>query len=316
MNLLSSLRYLVALSEHRHFARAAQACHISQPALSHALRALEAEFGTAIVRRGRTYAGLTAEGERILLTARRMLREHELLQEDLRGSAKEPTGNLRLGVVPSAMPIAARFAGVLAKVHPGISVTLRSLSSAEIEAGLQDLAIDLALGFSERLQKSEARRFMHYPQYGERYFVLRATGSGSGLHVGPSIGWSETAKMRLCLLTPEMHNRQVVDRAFAEAGVDVRPSLETNSVAALLQAVTLGSLCSVVPGALAAVAPAGVGLEALPLVRPEIQTPVGFFVLQDVAPSRALAAAVAVAQSDAWLADVAAHTGSLASFKN
>ncbi|MEG0557168.1 MAG: LysR family transcriptional regulator, partial [Comamonas sp.] len=53
MNLLTSMRYLVALNEHRHFARAAQACHITQPALSNALRALEAEFDAVIVRRGR-----------------------------------------------------------------------------------------------------------------------------------------------------------------------------------------------------------------------------------------------------------------------
>ena len=78
MNLLASLRYLVALSEHRHFARAAGACNITQPALSNALRALEREFGTAIVKRGRTYAGLTPEGERVLATAQRMLRDiHE-----------------------------------------------------------------------------------------------------------------------------------------------------------------------------------------------------------------------------------------------
>ena len=50
MNLLASLRYLVALHEHRHFGRAAQACHITQPALSNALRALEKEFGVVVVR--------------------------------------------------------------------------------------------------------------------------------------------------------------------------------------------------------------------------------------------------------------------------
>ena len=69
MNLLTSLRYLVALAEHRHFARAAQACHITQPALSNALRALEKEFGTPIVKRARSYAGLTPEGERVLASA-------------------------------------------------------------------------------------------------------------------------------------------------------------------------------------------------------------------------------------------------------
>ena len=73
MNLLASMRYLVALSEHRHFGRAAQACYITQPALSNALRALESAFGVVIVKRGRTYAGLTHEGEAVLAAAHRML---------------------------------------------------------------------------------------------------------------------------------------------------------------------------------------------------------------------------------------------------
>jgi DNA-binding transcriptional LysR family regulator len=77
MNLLASLRYLAALDEHKHFGRAAQACHITQPGLSNALRALEEEFGTAIVTRGRTFVGFTAEGERVLVSARRMLHEPE-----------------------------------------------------------------------------------------------------------------------------------------------------------------------------------------------------------------------------------------------
>lgn len=64
MNLLTSMRYLAALNEHRHFGRAALACHITQPALSNALRALEEEFGTVIVRRGRSFAGFTPEGSR------------------------------------------------------------------------------------------------------------------------------------------------------------------------------------------------------------------------------------------------------------
>jgi DNA-binding transcriptional LysR family regulator len=69
MNLFTSLRYLAALHEHKHFGRAADACHITQPALSNAIRALEEEFGTAIVKRGRAFECFTPEGERIFLTA-------------------------------------------------------------------------------------------------------------------------------------------------------------------------------------------------------------------------------------------------------
>ena len=75
MSLFTSLHYLVALHQHKHFGRAAQACHITQPALSNAIRALEQEFGTAIVKRGRAFESFTPEGEQIFRTAQRVLHE-------------------------------------------------------------------------------------------------------------------------------------------------------------------------------------------------------------------------------------------------
>ena len=143
MNLLASMRYLLALNEHRHFGRAAQACHITQPALSNALKALEQEFGVVIVQRGRTYAGLTHEGERVLLTAQRMVREREILQDELNSGASRPQGSLRLGAVPTAVPVLAHFAALLHARHPGISPVVRSMSSPEIEADLDRLALEI-----------------------------------------------------------------------------------------------------------------------------------------------------------------------------
>ena len=129
MNLLASLRYLAALSEHRHFGRAAAACHITQPALSNALRALEEEFGVVIVRRGRSFAGLTPEGETVLASAHRMLHEHERLQQQLRSEVDHPRGHLRMAAVPTAMPLLTRFAARLRARHPGIVPTVLSMSS-------------------------------------------------------------------------------------------------------------------------------------------------------------------------------------------
>ena len=107
MNLLASLRYLVALQAHKHFGRAAQACHITQPALSDALRALEDEFGVVIVQRGRTFAGFTSEGERVLASARVMLHEREVLQQELDSQSGRPQGRVLIRGVPSAVPVAA-----------------------------------------------------------------------------------------------------------------------------------------------------------------------------------------------------------------
>lgn len=65
--LFRQLEYFVALARERHFARAAAACYVSQPALSEAIRELEHELGVPLVRRGRTFEGLTLEGERLVL---------------------------------------------------------------------------------------------------------------------------------------------------------------------------------------------------------------------------------------------------------
>ena len=71
--LLRELEYLAALARERHFGRAAAACHVSQPSLSAAVRRLEHDLGVSIVQRGRRFAGLTPEGERVLLWAHRIL---------------------------------------------------------------------------------------------------------------------------------------------------------------------------------------------------------------------------------------------------
>src|ERR1700749_4939648 len=179
MNLLAAMRYLVALDKHKHFGRAAQACHITQPALSNALRALEDEFGVAIIKRSRTYGGLTHEGERVLETARRALHEVDLLEQELESPAEPPRGPLRMGAVPTAVPLLIVFAAMLRRRHPGIVPTVLTLSSPEIEAQLEDLSLDLALGYTERLAKQDTR-FRFWPQGEERYFLLRHQADNAG----------------------------------------------------------------------------------------------------------------------------------------
>lgn len=319
MNLLTSLRYLVALAEHRHFARAAQACHITQPALSNALRALEKEFGTPIVKRARSYAGLTPEGECVLASARRMLHEHALLEQELASSADQPKGRLQLGVVPTAVPVAARFAALLQAAHPGIVPVVRALSSQEIEEGLENLSLDLALGFTDRLKKGGS--FAVLPQYDEHYFLVRRRPgakpqAGASLHLGNALRWADAAPLPLCLLTPEMHNRSIVNSAFAQAGCTVQPVMETSSVLTLALSVLASDICSVLPGALVGAVRSQGELEALALVEPEMVTPVGFIHLAKAAPSRALQAALALARQEHWLADVAQHSGALGDEKS
>ncbi len=326
MNLIVSMKYLVALDDHRHFGRAALACHVTQPALSNALRALEEGLGISIVKRGRNFAGFTSEGERVLASARRMLREQELLQQDLHSSEGHPQGQLLVGAVPTAMPIAARFVALLQARHPGIVPTLRSLSSVELETGLESLALDMGLGYTERMDSSGSTLRV-LPQYTEHYFLLRRAdaggGAGSGTNNGTSSGtgsragslraaaamrWRDAAALPLCMLSGEMHNRTIVDRAFAAAGATVQPAIETNSTVTLVMSVLAGQVCSVLPGALLGTVHGQGELEALPLVEPHVQVPIAFLVHKTNRPSRTLDAAIAFAEHPDWLAQAVMHS--------
>jgi DNA-binding transcriptional LysR family regulator len=311
MSLFTSLRYLVALHELKHFGRAAQACHITQPALSNAIRALEDEFGTAIVKRGRSFQSFTLEGERIYETAQRVLHEQELLLQDLKSAADQPVGALSLGAVPSVLPIAARFSAMLQARHPDLTLVVRSLSSQDIEAGLENLSLDLALGYSDRL-KTRASKIAKLDQYTEHYFLLRraAKPGRSGLRMlTKPMAWQQAARLPLCLLTPEMHNRAIVDAAFKHAGVAVQPVIETNSILTLGLSVLVGEVSSVLPGALVGVLRGYPELEAVPLREPEVLTPIGFMYAVTDRPSHTLRAALDMARSPAWLQHVRAHTG-------
>ena len=313
MNLFISMKYLAALDDHRHFGRAALACHVTQPALSNALRALEEGLGISIVKRGRNFVGFTSEGERVLASARRMLREQELLQQDLHSSEGHPQGQLLVGAVPTAMPIAARFVALLQARHPGIVPTLRSLSSVELETGLESLALDMGLGYTERMDSSgPALRVL--PQYTEHYFLLRRAdprGSTAGslrAAAAAAMGWREAASLPLCMLGAEMHNRTIVDRAFAAAGATVRPAIETNSTVTLVMSVLAGQVCSVLPGALLGTVLGQGELEALPLVEPHVEVPIAFLVHKTNRPSRTLDAAIAFAENPDWLAQALKHS--------
>jgi len=312
MNLLVSMRYLVALDEHKHFARAAQACFVTQPALSNALRALEEEFGAAIVKRGRTFVGFTSEGERLLASARRMLHEEQWLKQDLSSVTGRPQGSLNIGVVPTAEPIAARFAAMLHAQHPGILPVVRSMSSQEIEAGLDNLTLDMGLGFTERTRPGQ-QQLRRLAQYTEHYFLVRKAASPGlqGIQFRAPMSWQEAADLPLCLMTAEMHNRHIVDAAFAQAGATVRPVLQTNSILTLALSAVGGGVCCVMPGALVGAVRAYRELEAHPLVDPEVHTPIGFMVLASDRLSRTLEAALTLAQDAAWLRHAAAHSGLL-----
>ena len=150
---LKHLRYFQALAQHRHFGRAADACAISQPALSLQIKELEALFGVALVERNAREIRLTSVGEALLDKARGILLAVGEL-DDLARAAKGPlAGRLRMGVIPTVAPyLLPRIIAALSDRLPDLDLHLREAMTevliAELQEGRLDVAI-LALPISE-----------------------------------------------------------------------------------------------------------------------------------------------------------------------
>jgi DNA-binding transcriptional LysR family regulator len=268
--LIRQLEYLVALSREGHFRRAAAACDVSQPALSAGIRKLEQDVGFPIVRRGQRYEGLTPEGERVLDWGQKILADVDGFRGTIDAMREGLTGRLRIGAIPTALGSVAFLTRPLCAAQPGITVEALSLTSRQIERGLHDFELELGLTYldSEPLQGVRT-----LPLYRERYVLL--TPARGPLGDQASVGWAEAAAMPLCLLTEDMQNRRIVNALFAEAGVEPRPTIETNSVSTLYSHVRDGTWSSVVAQPWLQVFGVPEGLRAIPLVAPEATRGIG-----------------------------------------
>jgi DNA-binding transcriptional LysR family regulator len=270
---IRQLQYLAALAREKHFTRAAKVCNVSQPTLSGRSRQLEQELGVPIVERGQRFLGLTAEGEKVLSWAHAILDNWSSLQQEiakLRSTEGTLLGRLSLGVIPAALPMAALISKAIQDRHPGIELTVLSQSSVEILRNLEDFSIDVGLSYldNEPIEGMRAETI-----YTERYSLLVRV--DNEVAKKSSVTWAEAAKQPLCLLTPNMQNRRIIDRAFRTANAKPTPRLETNSVINLCSNVHLMGLASIVPEYFLEILGPMSDIRAVPLVNPVIEHSVG-----------------------------------------
>jgi DNA-binding transcriptional LysR family regulator len=267
------LAYLVALERERHFGRAARACHVSQPTLSAGVRRLEAELGVPLVHRGPRFAGFTTEGERVVRWAHRILADYDGLGQELSTIRGSLEGVLRLGAIPTSLPGVSLVTSPFCDRYPRMRVRVTSLSSREIERRLADFDLDAAITYLDNEPLGDLRPI---PLYRERYLLLtRADGPFAGRS---TVEWAEAGTVPLCLLTPDMQNRRILDATFQAAGVAVEPTVETNSISTLCSHVLRG-WSSVMAHTWLALFGIPTGMRAIPLVAPELTHEIGLVVL-------------------------------------
>jgi DNA-binding transcriptional LysR family regulator len=270
---IQQLKYLAALAREKHFTRAAAACGITQPTLSGRIRQLEQELGVPLLERGQRFIGLTAEGERVLKWAHLILDNWQSLQGELasiKGKKGQLVGRMVLGVIPSALPKASLLTQAMNTAHPAVDFTILSHSSEDIIRALSDFSIEAGITYLDNepldgLQKVEL--------YSENYCLF--VSSDNELATRKSVTWLEAAQQPLCLLTPNMQNRRIIDRAFAQAKVHPTARLETNSIMNLISSVRSMNLCSIMPDYFQNALGALEGIVAVPLAEPTVSHKVG-----------------------------------------
>ncbi|MPZ39415.1 MAG: LysR family transcriptional regulator [Rhizobiales bacterium] len=272
--MLDKLEYLIALSREQHFGRAAESCGVTQPTLSAGIKQLEEMLGVLLVQRGSRFIGFTAEGERTLDWARRIVGDSRAMREEINALRHGLTGQLRIAAIPTALAMVAQLTTPYRARHPDVRFTVWSRTSIEILTQLENLEIDAGVTY---LDNEPLGRVNAVPLYQERYQLLTAPDAALGDR--KRVTWKEVAQVPLCLLTPDMQNRRIIDGLLRSAGgAAVQPTLESDSMILLFAHVRTGRWASVMPARLAETLGLTATIRAIPIVEPEAVHTIGLVV--------------------------------------
>ncbi|MDQ0710149.1 DNA-binding transcriptional LysR family regulator [Arthrobacter woluwensis] len=267
--LLTQLQYFVALAREEHFGRAAAACFVSPSTLSEAVRKLEVELGVPLVRRGHAFEGLTPEGEMALTWARRVVSDQEALSAEIAAARGQLTGVARIGTIPAGIALATAVVSALADAHPLVRSTVQSgLNSEDVVARLRAFELDAGIIHPSA---ADGPDLVSVP-LGEVTNVVVAA-PGMFPEDQASITGRMLSEVPLGLLASDMRARQLADEAWRAAGLQIKPRLEADSNEALLSLVTSGLWAAVVPETAVAARRDDPSIHVLPLIEPEVSTP-------------------------------------------
>jgi len=290
--LLRHLSYFITLARERHFARAADACHVAQPTLSAAIRKLEEDLGARLVVRGHRFVGLTSEGERVLAWGRQILTDYDNLRDDLSSLRKGMVGTLRIGCIPAAMPAIAFVTSGFCRDHPAAEVEVCSMTSRAIQAGLDAFEIDAGVTYLENEPLEHVRLT---PLYTERYVYV--TRREHALAERGVVTWAEAADQRLCLLSEDMQNRRILNNLAASIGIALTPAMTSNSFLALFSHLRQGGWSSIMPHTFSYLLGDARELVSIELVDP-VHTQLVGLVLSNREPPAPMASALLASVTD------------------
>ncbi|MET3653970.1 transcriptional regulator CynR [Dyella japonica] len=242
MTILRHVRYLKAVVDHGSFTRAAQALHVSQPALSQQIKELEERVGAQLLDRSGRKIRATDLGTIYLQHAGRALAELEQAIRAVRDVEDLSTGTLRLGVTPSVAsyfigPVLQRFR----KHCPGVTLSVRVSSQEAIEPALRDDELDLGIGFGDL----PAEDIEATPLHEERPMLI--VGKKHRVAGKAAVTAKELAQMPLAILDASFSTRRLVDHYLRSKHLRASIVVEANSIEALTDIVRHTDLATILP---------------------------------------------------------------------
>ncbi len=276
------LLYFVAVAETRHFTRAAEQVHVSQPSLSQQVRALEKELGAELFSRARGNIALTDAGEALLPLARRILADADTARIEVQELAQLRRGRIRLGATPSVCT------GLLPEVlrafhdrHPGIQLLLEEGGSHDLVRELARGALDLAVVVLPLPSPSPALTTVELL----REDLVVVSSPDARPFGGKAVRVADLQRERLVMFRHGYDLRELTVAACRAEGFEPEFAVEGGEMDAVLGFVRAGLGVAVVPRMVAE--RAGPGLRMAPLARPTLHRTIALAHRSDVAPPRA-----------------------------
>jgi DNA-binding transcriptional LysR family regulator len=271
--MIDKLEFVIALAREQHFGRAAETCNVSQPTLSAGIKQLEDTFGVLLVQRGSRFRGFTTEGERVLEWARRIVADTRAMRQEVDALKRGLAGHVQIAAIPTALAMTAMLTTPYRAKHPNVRFTIVSRNSIQVLSMLENLEVDAGLTYVDNEPLGHVNTI---PLYHEEYRLL--TSSSAELGNRDQVTWAEVGKVPLCLLTPDMQNRRIIDRLLRSAGAEPSPTLESNSMIVLFAHVRTGKWASIMPAKLAETLGLTESVRSIPIIEPAATQAIGLVI--------------------------------------
>ncbi len=235
------LRYFVKIVEAGSFSRAAAIIHVAQPALSQQIAELEEKLGVILLQRSARGVRPTAAGEVLYREASVILRQMEQLPGIVRSSGGEAEGAVSLGMSSTlAASLAGSFIEVCKTALPKVTLQFAVADSEALKLRIETHTLDIAVIFEDELVASFTRK----PLFRQRLYLIRREEHAKR---AASVTLSQLAELPLILPSPPNVTRNMLDRAFAAAGIKPNVVAEADVLSSILSAVRTGIGDAIIP---------------------------------------------------------------------